>query len=302
MKDLSPREVLALVAAAMPSECREGVVVVGSLAAGYHLLGKRHDAQVRTKDVDCLLLPRVAALRTGRAVAETLLRAGWRPRMEGSHSRPGDAGTPEDALPAVRLHPPHSAGWFLELLAEHAAEDEADRRWMRLRIKGGHFGLPSYRYLDVASHDAPVTESGLRCARPEMMALSNLLRNPVIRPERMEALVEGRRVRRSLKDLGRVVAIARLSDPDAPTRWPRAWVAALRARHPSRWRDLASGAGSGLVALLENATDVEEACLTGNAGLLASEPLTPDQFRRTARRLLQDAIEPLAMVGRGEEG
>jgi hypothetical protein len=155
------------------------------------------------------------------------------------------------------LHPPHSAGWFLELLAEHAAGDEADRRWMRLR-------------------------------------LSNLLRNPVIRPERMEALVEGRRVRRSLKDLGRVVAIARLSDPDAPTRWPRAWVAALRARHSFRWRDLASGAGRGLVALLENATDVEEACLTANGGLLASEPLTPDQFRRVARRVLQDAIEPLA--------
>lgn len=290
---MSPREVLALVADAIPAGCRDNIVVVGSLAAGYHLLGDRAGAQVQTKDVDCLLVPRIEAVRAGGEVARQLLETGWWPRTEGKHGQPGDVLTLDASLPAVRLYPPQSTDWYIELLAAHEPGDESDRHWTRLQLPSGHFGLPSYRYLDVAIHDAPVTDVGLKCARPDMLALSNLLRNPEIRPDTMEALVEGRNIKRSNKDLGRVVAIARLSGPDGLRGWLQSWAEALRACHGESWRALAGRAGAGLRALVENEADLEEARLTCNVGLLASDPVSLDQFRRGAERVLLDAVEPL---------
>jgi hypothetical protein len=231
-----------------------------------------------------MLVPRVEAVRAGGEVARELLAAGWRPKHDGLHGQPGDASTPEGSLPAVRLHPPQSTDWFLELLAAHEPGDEADRRWTRLQLPSGHFGLPSYRFLDVAVHNAPMTDLGLRCARPEMLALSNLLRNRDIRPDTMEALVQGRRIRRSNKDLGRVVSIARLSGPDGAQAWPPAW--------GPLWGAVGQSTGAGLRALLGSEADLDEACLTSNLGLLASDPVTPDQFRRVSERLLVDSIEP----------
>jgi len=274
-------------------------VIVGSLAAGYHLLGDGKEAQVQTKDIDCLLFPRVEAVRAGGQVAGDLLAARWRPRTDGEHAQPGDENTPDGALPAVRLWPPDSKEWFIELLAAHDPADSADKRWLRLPLPGGHFGLPSYRYLDVATHGAPMTEFGLRCARPSLLALSNLLRNPEIRPETMDALVEGRKIRRSNKDLGRVVAIARLSGADGAREWPGVWIEALRACHGDVWRPLAGRTGSGLRALLASASDLEEARVTCNAGLLAREPVTLEQYRREAERVLVDAIEPTEELARG---
>ena len=36
MSDLSPDAVMAQIAAALPDDCRQNVIIVGSLAAGYH--------------------------------------------------------------------------------------------------------------------------------------------------------------------------------------------------------------------------------------------------------------------------
>jgi hypothetical protein len=48
---ITPNQVLALVADAIPEELRADIIIVGSLAASYQLL--RNSAQaVRTKDVD----------------------------------------------------------------------------------------------------------------------------------------------------------------------------------------------------------------------------------------------------------
>lgn len=89
-KLVSPRLVLAQVADAVPSVCRENIIVIGSLAAGFQLLGHDDSLQVRTKDIDCVLSPRVKAVKSGRAVAQKLLAEGWKPREEGEHGKPGN--------------------------------------------------------------------------------------------------------------------------------------------------------------------------------------------------------------------
>jgi hypothetical protein len=98
------------------------------------------------------------------------------------------------------------------------------------------------------------------------------------------------------KDLGRVLAIARLSirqNDDALLAWPALWQRAVQARFPTEWRDLACRAGAGLRRLLAQPNDLEEARHTCASGLLASMPPTEDQLRIMGRRLLADAIEPL---------
>lgn len=147
-----------------------------------------------------------------------------------------------------------------------------------------------------------MTDLGLRCARPEMLALSNLLRNREIRPDTMEALLQGRRIRRSNKDLGRVVSIARLSGPDGSRTWPPAWEQALRDCLGPLWGAVGRSTGAGLRALLGSEADLDEACLTSNLGLLASDPVTPDQLRRVGQRLLDDAIEPTEESARRASG
>ena len=92
------------------------------------------------------------------------------------------------------------------------------------------------------------------------------------------------------------------SGPDGPQGWPHTWAAALRACHADSWRALAGRAGAGLRALLENEGDLDEARLTCNVGLLASDPVNIDQFRRVAERLILDAVEPLEEHSRSAAG
>ena len=60
MSDVDPRLVLARVALAVPAGVRKRIVIVGSLAAGYQLFEKDRTLTVRTKDIHCALVPRVA--------------------------------------------------------------------------------------------------------------------------------------------------------------------------------------------------------------------------------------------------
>jgi hypothetical protein len=298
MSELSPREVFAKVARAVPKECHENIIVIGSIAAAYHFFHD-DDRQVRTKDIDCVLFPRIAAVQSGTAVARKLLESGWRPTTDGEHTKPGGADTPDDKLPAVRLYPPHSDEWFVELLTVPESEADAGKRWMRVELPTGHFGLPSFRFVSLAADKPVSTEFGISRARPEMMALANLLEHPKIRPELMKGPIEGRAFKRSNKDLGRVLAIARLSRDEDIESWPDAWADGLRVCHPKQWMKLATNAGAGLRLLLASDPDLEEAVVTCNAGLLSSAQVTLEQLRIVGERLIQDAIEPLeARAGR----
>lgn len=294
MSGISPRAVLARVAAQVPAGCRANIIVVGSLAAAYHLYREAADAVVRTKDIDCVLVPRIEAVRAGTEVADALISAGWQRRTEGPHGTPGGSMTADADLPVIRLYPPDSTEWYIELLSVLEGGDQRDRTFDRLVLAdGSHYALASFRHLDVVGHAPAESPEGLRVATLPMLVLSNLLRNPIVRPDRM--LVGGRPEgpKRSNKDLGRVLSIARLTGREETDTWPSAWADALQAYYSDRWRELAARVGGGVRELLAQSDDLAEALDVSRLGLLAATPVTLEEFRVVAQRLLVDAIEPL---------
>src|SRR5256884_7227449 len=54
------------------SDLRANIIIIGSLAVGYYFFGNDPRMRVHTKDIDCLLTPRVRALPAAKAVTERL--------------------------------------------------------------------------------------------------------------------------------------------------------------------------------------------------------------------------------------
>lgn len=299
MSRVSPKEVLSQVAAAVPTACRENIVVIGSLAAGYHFFGDDPAKAVRTKDVDCVLVPFQAAVGAGQSIARQLIDAGWQQRKDKDQLQPGDADTPVDQLPAVRLYPPGvnpeaEEAWFIELLTVPESTENEGRKWTRLSLAEGDFGLPTFRFISITAFDAlPAGDLGIHYARPEMMVLANMLEHPEIKSDRMSGLFAGRSIKRSNKDLGRVLAIATLADLDDYRPWATSWKHALQTCFPDEWQTLALRVGNGLRTLLESRSDLEEAHHTCLNGLLASQPPSLDALRAAGERVLGDAVETL---------
>lgn len=289
---LTPHKVLAQVAQAIPADLRADIIIVGSLAASYQLL--RDSAQaVRTKDVDGMVAPHARAVQSATRVTDGLLSAGWKPQASPPYELPGTAQTREDRLAVVRLKPPGTDAWFLELLGAPPTvvpEGHASGRGRsRLQTRGGHFELPSFAYLGLVQFEPTLSEFGLRVALPQTMALANLLHHPVIGQAVMSQLFADRAIKRANKDLGRVVALAFLADrrdENALESWKPRWREALNIMAPEHAQQLLSVAPRGLQALLASPPDIEQALHTVNNGLLSATPLSANQFVIAMRRLL----------------
>jgi len=296
--EVSPHKIFQMASEAIPAEYHDNIIIIGSLAAGYQLLRDDSEMQVRTKDIDCVLSPYYKAVLSGQSVAEGLLSAGWKHQSEGSFARPGTADTPEAMLPAIRLYPPNTKTWFLELLTEPSSTEQSSRQFERIELSTGHYGLPSFRFTGISTFNAEPTEYGIRCARPEMMALANLLENPKIKPDSVSGTVfQGREIKRSNKDLGRVLSIARLSPGEEWEKWPDAWEKACKKCFPNDWQVLAKSAGSGLKELLASESDFQEAYFTCINSILSTSGDTSEQLKITGERLLAFTIKPFEARG-----
>ncbi len=242
---------LETIATKIPARLRPNVVVIGSIAAAWAYREISGTSTVATKDIDLLLRPAVNAVATATALGQQLLAEGWQPQF--THGRePGNTNTPDGELPALRLTPPGGRdGWFVELLAEPPQAQVSRKHWRRFETAGGVFGLPSFRYMPVAVHDAEQTRhGGLLVARPACMALANLLEHAD--PDRNPMSDREGKYLRFQKDVGRAVALwwlAGRQDVTSDAQWRAAWDGALGAFDPGNQLWLRGEARKGLESL-----------------------------------------------------
>jgi hypothetical protein len=197
------------------------------------------------------------------------------------------------------MHPPGNSDWVLELAAAPPAGSSAPKMFERVSTARGDFALHSFRFLGLAEADPLESDFGILYARPEMMALANLLHHPRIGPE----LIAGTEEKRSNKDLGRVLALAWLATArkrDALEEWHPRWLTALQSSFRMEWSELALRAGDGLRLLVEDKhkLDFDEATRLGNLSLLKGLDLGVANLRATARRVLSEALRPLEAAAR----
>jgi hypothetical protein len=304
MSQVSPSQIFQEVAAAIPESCRGNIVIIGSIAAGYHFFGDDTTKVVRTKDIDCVLEPFNVAVHAGETIATQLLEAGWKRRLIGEHQKPGTSETPTNQLPAIRLYPPDAnpnseEAWFVEFLTVPKNSKSSEKEWTRLSLPQGDFGLPTFRYLSLTAFDPlPAGDLGIRYARTELMALSNMLAHPSIGSETMSSPIAGESIKRANKDLGRVLAITTLADLDDYRPWADTWKSALKTVFPDDWQTHALNAGSGFRELLSSPSDLNEALHTCTYGLLNSNPVSINALIAAGQRLEADAIETLESYAR----
>jgi hypothetical protein len=291
---LDPKPIFELLALHFPRELHPHVLVVGSLAAAYHYRDQLRQRSVNTKDADIVIQP-AGAVAECRTIAQRLLAAGW---VRHPKCHPSPPGTPHGDLRAIRLHPPDSRIYFIELLAFPERSQRDLKLWIPCELEDGLYALPSFRFMTLTGVDRLQAAEGFQYAHPAMMALSNLLAHPRVGPELIGEPLGGRAVRRAAKDLGRVLALARLAGRSETERWAEMWELALRVTYGGEAPVLAARSGAGLRELLQDPGFLDDAYHSVTIGLLSGLGVTKENFAMIGAQLLQDAIDPLEMAFR----
>lgn len=299
---VDPEAVILALADAVPADWRRHIVVIGSLAAGYHCLRARR-LSVRTKDADCLLDPRHTAQQAATGITNALFDAAWAFKPWGRFTI-GTSTTPLDDLPVVRLHPPGSTDWFIELLTS-ARPNSPLRDPERVTTSRGDLQLCGFPALDLAAYQAPHVH-GVRVAMPAMLALVNLIGHVEESGRTMSMKIAGREMLRSSKDLGRVLALAYLAELDDQDgsggvgAWPGLWHGGLRDRYPDTIGTVAATCGDGLLRIQRHPNQIEDAYHSAIHGLLAGVAPRPsvDAFAALIPLVVNGAVRRLqALVG-----
>jgi hypothetical protein len=288
---LDPEGLLELIAEAVPQDLRPHLLVVGSVAAAYCFRSRILQRGINTKDTDVVIQP-AGARSESELLARELLARGWS-RIE--RCQPQPSREPLDRLEAIRLRPPMGPAFFLELLAFPERDQIEPKSWVPIQLDDGWYGLPSFRFLGLTLHDPqPPTPLGIVCAGPSMMALSNLLSHSTVGTVQVSEPLAGRRLLRSAKDLGRVLALARLSEREETEAWVGQWERALRDRFPMECSMLARHVGDGMRELLHTRAAMRDALHAVDHGLLARMEVTVEQLQAVGDQLIADAIDPIA--------
>ncbi len=249
-QDLDAGELLSRVAERVPTELRNNVVVVGSIASAWAYRDILGHAGVATKDIDVLLQPAIDAVATAENLAQQLLDLGWRPIYPNGRA-PGTSTTPENELPALRLSPhDEQEGWFVELLGSPEPDQNERRVWRRFETPIGVFALPCFRCMPVATHAAEQTEFGIRAARPARMALAHLLEHAD--PDTTPISNLPGNPPRFTKDVGRAVSLwwlAQEQSSAADEEWLDEWRETLAALYPNQQALKKQDAARGLASV-----------------------------------------------------
>lgn len=301
IQELSHKTILALIGNAIPPELHSNMIIIGSLAAAYAFFDDHSGEGVRTKDVDCMLSPSAKAIPVAKDVTQKLLNSAWTYRPSKEFPAPGTKEVAAKDLPLVRLNPPGETEWFIELLCPPSANNQgkAERHFQRVVTDKGHFALVSFGFFNLLEHEPISGPANLRIANPSMMALCNLLHHPRISQE----TIGGSAIKRSNKDLGRVLALAYLTqekDKDALETWASSWAQVLTDKYPLRADALMKRVGGGLRALLQSPEDMDQAVESCQTGLLAKRRVTVPLLQTTGKRILMTVIEPLERMAAPE--
>jgi hypothetical protein len=288
VSQLDPVSLFARIAEDVPSVLHKHLFVTGSLAAAYHFRAQIEGRAVNTKDADVVVHPS-GNVESSRRLAECLLEVGWSRHAELCYARPSPV--PREHLRAIRLFPPASMDYFLELLNLPKPGQVNDKEFEPVQLHDGWYGLPSFRFHGLLALNRLAAENAIEYSSPEMMALANLLAHRRLSDALIESEGPTRGRRRCAKDLGRVIVLARLAGRQATEPWPERWLSALQTCYPVEWRDCAGTCGDGLRELLSNRPVMEDAWHTAMSGLLSGTALTIENLRASAERLLADVIE-----------
>ncbi|MFH1132400.1 MAG: hypothetical protein V1754_13775, partial [Pseudomonadota bacterium] len=274
----------------LPKDLHKNVLVVGSLAAAYHYRKQLQTQAVNTKDADVVVKP-AGALDECRKMAMRLLEENWRRHPQKCF--PQQNPDPIDNLRAIRLFPPKSYAYYLELLGLPETNQSEMKKWVPVWLDDGWYGLPCFRYFAVTDHEPKCSDEGLHYAAPGMMVLANLLAHPKIGQDTMSEPIGGRTLLRAAKDLGRVLALAWLAGGEGVEQWVEPWNSALKKHYPNDHEKLAKHLGDGLRALLNDEEALDQARHANEVGLLRGKGVNVAMLRAVGEQVLSFAVEPL---------
>jgi hypothetical protein len=286
MAALDPVQIFTRLCRDIPPGLRRHIIVTGSLAAAYEYRVKLQLQAVNTKDADLVIHPAGDVL-SARDMTRGLINLGWRP-TENCNPMPNPDRL--ERLRAIRLTPPDSTDYIIELLNVPVEEQGRAKEWIPVQLPDGWYGLPSFKFMGLTTHDRRQSSEGLEYASPAMMALANLLSHQTLTDDEIES-GEFVGILRCAKDLGRVIALASLAGREATSAWVPHWRASLEKCFPKNWPALARRAGDGLRQLLADEDILEQARKTTESGLLKGRGYDIAALRAFGQRLLLDAVD-----------